>query len=74
MQHLVGLMLVILWMVQSVEGCPDVCKCTRKSGSEKTEVNCHKRGLRAFPSKLPLDAWILKLGEHLEVKQIIPKI
>ncbi len=62
MQHLAWLVLVILWMVQAVEGCPDVCKCSRKSGPEKSEVNCHKKGLRAFPSKLPPDAWILKLG------------
>lgn len=65
MQHLAWLMLVILWMVQAVEGCPDVCRCYRKAGPEKSEVNCHKMGLRAFPSKLPPDAWILKLGEYL---------
>lgn len=74
MQHLMWLMLVILLMVQSVEGCPDVCKCYRKSSPDKSEVNCHKRGLRAFPSELPPDAWILKLGEHLVVNQIIPFI
>lgn len=64
MQHLAWLMLVGLWMVQAAEVCPDVCKCSRKSGPEKSEVNCHKRGLRVFPSKLPPDAWILKLGEN----------
>lgn len=74
MQHLAWLMLVILWMVQAVAGCPNVCKCSRKSGLEKTEVNCHKRGLRAFPSNLPPDAWILKLGEYFVVNQIILKI
>lgn len=61
MQHLVW----GLWMVLAVEGCPNVCKCSRKSNPEKLEVNCHKRGLRAFPSNLPADAWILKLGEHM---------
>lgn len=60
-------------MAQAVEGCHDVCKCS-KSGSEKSEVNCHKRGLRAFPSRLPADAWILKLGEYFMVNQIIAKI
>lgn len=71
MRHLAWLMLVILWMVQAVDGCPDVCKCSRKYRSEKTEVNCHKRGLRAFPSKLPPDAWILKLGKHVVNQMII---
>nr|XP_046229884.1 leucine-rich repeat-containing protein 15 isoform X2 [Scatophagus argus] len=64
MQRLTCLMLVILWVVQLVEGCPNACKCSRKSGEGKSEVNCHKRGLRAFPTNLPTDAWILKLGEN----------
>ena len=59
--------MMVLWMVQALEGCPNVCKCSRKSGPTKSEVNCHKRGLRAFPSNLPPDAWILKLGEYLVV-------
>ncbi|KAM9354777.1 uncharacterized protein KZ484_012857 [Pholidichthys leucotaenia] len=51
-------LLIILYIGQTVEGCPAVCKCSRKSRLEKSEVNCHKRGLRVFPSKLPSDAWI----------------
>uniref|UniRef100_A0A3Q1G0H1 LRRCT domain-containing protein n=1 Tax=Acanthochromis polyacanthus TaxID=80966 RepID=A0A3Q1G0H1_9TELE len=65
MQHLVWLILAMQWMVEGVENCPDICKCSKKAGPEKSEVNCHKRGLHAFPSNLPPDAWILKLGEFL---------
>ncbi|MED6233487.1 hypothetical protein ATANTOWER_012455 [Ataeniobius toweri] len=64
MLPLTQLMLVILSMVQAVANCPGVCKCSRKSGPEKSEVNCHKKGLRTLPSNLPSDAWILKLGEN----------
>lgn len=72
MEHLAWLILAMLWMVQAIDSCPDVCKCSRKSGPEKSDVNCHKRGLRAFPSKLPSDAWIVKLGKHFN--QILSKI
>uniref|UniRef100_A0A3P8S2I7 LRRCT domain-containing protein n=1 Tax=Amphiprion percula TaxID=161767 RepID=A0A3P8S2I7_AMPPE len=65
MQHLVWLILAMQWMVEGVENCPDICKCSRKAGPEKSEVNCHKRGLHAFPSNLPPDAWILKLGNSV---------
>ncbi|XP_028253749.1 trace amine-associated receptor 1-like [Parambassis ranga] len=64
MQQIAWFMLAMLWIVQCVLGCPDTCKCSRKSGPEKSEVNCHKKGLRAFPSQLPSDAWIIKLGEN----------
>lgn len=67
MQFSVWLMLVILWVAQTVEGCPDICKCSRKSSPEKSEVNCHKRGLHIFPSNLPPDAWVLHLGRFLAV-------
>uniref|UniRef100_A0A3Q2UCP0 Si:dkey-1j5.4 n=1 Tax=Fundulus heteroclitus TaxID=8078 RepID=A0A3Q2UCP0_FUNHE len=65
MLPLTQLVLVSLSMVQAVASCPDVCKCSQKPGPEKSEVNCHKKGLRAFPSHLPPDAWILKLGKCL---------
>lgn len=68
MEHLAWLILAMLWMAQSIDSCPDVCKCSRKSGPEKSDVNCHKRGLRAFPSKLPSDAWIVKLGVYILIK------
>ncbi|XP_029965828.1 leucine-rich repeat-containing protein 15-like isoform X2 [Salarias fasciatus] len=58
------LMLALLWTVQTMDACPDSCKCSRKSGPEKSEVNCHKKGLRVFPSQLPSDAWIIQLGEN----------
>lgn len=65
MKLVVWLMLATLWMVQAVGAvCPPACKCSRKSGPDRSEVNCHKRGLRAFPSNLPSDAWILKFGEN----------
>uniref|UniRef100_A0A672G9S5 LRRNT domain-containing protein n=1 Tax=Salarias fasciatus TaxID=181472 RepID=A0A672G9S5_SALFA len=57
------LMLALLWTVQTMDACPDSCKCSRKSGPEKSEVNCHKKGLRVFPSQLPSDAWIIQLGD-----------
>lgn len=56
------LMVITLWMAQAAYGCPDVCKCSITSGSMKTEVNCHKKGLHVFPTDLPSNAWILKLG------------
>uniref|UniRef100_A0A3B4TZV3 Si:dkey-1j5.4 n=1 Tax=Seriola dumerili TaxID=41447 RepID=A0A3B4TZV3_SERDU len=64
MQYLQWLLLVILWGAQTVESCPDVCKCSKMPDVEKSEVNCHKKGLQDFPSDLPPDAWILKLGEY----------
>ncbi|XP_054618698.1 immunoglobulin superfamily containing leucine-rich repeat protein-like [Dunckerocampus dactyliophorus] len=65
MKHFTYLMLAMVWMTQAgAEVCPDACKCSKKSGQDKTEVNCHKRGLRSFPSRLPSDAWVLKLGEN----------
>uniref|UniRef100_A0A7N6B3D5 LRRNT domain-containing protein n=1 Tax=Anabas testudineus TaxID=64144 RepID=A0A7N6B3D5_ANATE len=70
MQFPLCLMLVILWGAQTLEGCPDFCECSRKSGPEKSEVNCHKKGLRAFPSNLPPDAWVLHLGGYLAVNKI----
>uniref|UniRef100_A0A3B5KTP6 Si:dkey-1j5.4 n=1 Tax=Xiphophorus couchianus TaxID=32473 RepID=A0A3B5KTP6_9TELE len=66
----------------AVVSCPDVCKCSRKSNPEKSEVNCHKKGLRSLPSNLPPDAWILKLSapriesinlERNAIKSIHPK-
>jgi hypothetical protein len=46
-----------------VEGaCPEACRCSRKTSQERSEVNCHKKGLRSFPVELPPDAWVLKLG------------
>jgi len=42
--------------------CPDACRCSRKTNPERSEVNCHKKGLRSFPAKLPRDTWVLKLG------------
>ncbi|XP_077367213.1 uncharacterized protein LOC144010672 isoform X1 [Festucalex cinctus] len=81
MKYVKWWMLVMIWMVQTqAEVCPDACKCTNKSGQEKTEVNCHKRGLRAFPSKLPSDAWVLKFGENgitdlqANILGLVPKI
>lgn len=62
MWYLRGLTVIILWMTQAACGCPSVCKCSIMSASVKTEVNCHKRGLHVFPTDLPSDAWILKLG------------
>uniref|UniRef100_A0A3B3HHM6 LRRNT domain-containing protein n=1 Tax=Oryzias latipes TaxID=8090 RepID=A0A3B3HHM6_ORYLA len=62
MESLAWLGLVLLCVLQSAEACPSVCKCSKKSNPEKSEVNCHKRGLRTLPSNLPADAWILKLG------------
>ncbi|KAG7258549.1 hypothetical protein CRUP_029512 [Coryphaenoides rupestris] len=44
--------------------CPDACRCSRKTSPERSQVNCHKKGLRSFPAKLPRDAWVLKLGEN----------
>ncbi|KAM4522519.1 uncharacterized protein PAE49_002183 [Odontesthes bonariensis] len=67
-------------LLRTVESCPDVCKCSRKSGPEKSEVNCHKKGLRAFPSNIPSDVWILKLGENgitdlkANILRSVPKI
>uniref|UniRef100_A0A3B4X4P6 LRRNT domain-containing protein n=1 Tax=Seriola lalandi dorsalis TaxID=1841481 RepID=A0A3B4X4P6_SERLL len=74
MQYLQWLLLVILWRAQTVESCPDVCKCSKMPDVEKSEVNCHKKGLQDFPSDLPPDAWILKLGEYFSVNKINPKI
>lgn len=71
MQVYMTFTLALLWTVQTSKSCPDICKCSRMSVSEKVEVNCHKRGLRAFPSKLPTDAWILKLGDNLAIYQIM---
>lgn len=62
------LMVITLWTVPAAFCCPDICKCSIKSGSVKAKVDCHKRGLRVFPSNLPSDAWILKLGECVEHK------
>ena len=45
-----------------VGACPEACRCSRKTSQERSEVNCHKKGLRAFPAELPPDAWVLKLG------------
>lgn len=58
---------VVVWVAQAVEGCPHICKCTRKSSPEKSEVHCHKRGLDTFPSNLPPDAWVLHLSTYLVV-------
>lgn len=63
--YLRWLMLITLWMLPAALSCPVACKCSIKSGSIKTEVNCQKRGLPVFPSNLPTDAWILKLGEYV---------
>lgn len=60
------LMVITLWTVPAAFCCPDICKCSIKSASVKAEVDCHKRGLHVFPSNLPSDAWILKLGECVE--------
>ncbi|ROL43420.1 Leucine-rich repeat-containing protein 15 [Anabarilius grahami] len=57
-------MCYVLWVAAAVENCPSDCKCSQKSSTEKTEVNCQKRGLQSIPPKLPLDSWILKMGEN----------
>lgn len=67
MQYLMWLVLVILLVAQTVENCPDLCKCPKISDLQKSEVNCHKKGLQDFPSNLPPDAWVLKLGGYLAV-------
>ncbi|RVE55917.1 hypothetical protein OJAV_G00230800 [Oryzias javanicus] len=64
MQLLAWFGLVLLCVLQSTGACPSICKCSKKSNPEKSEVNCHKRGLRSLPSDLPTDVWILKLGEN----------
>lgn len=68
MRYQKWLMVITLWTVPAAFCCPDICKCSIKSASVKAEVDCHKRGLRVFPSNLPSDAWILKLGECVEQK------
>lgn len=65
MRYLRWLMVMTMWMEQAACRCPEVCKCSITSGSVKTEVNCHKRGLPVFPTDLPSDGWILKLGEDV---------
>uniref|UniRef100_A0AAQ4QPZ7 Si:dkey-1j5.4 n=1 Tax=Gasterosteus aculeatus aculeatus TaxID=481459 RepID=A0AAQ4QPZ7_GASAC len=74
MHYQTWLMILVLWTIQAAEGCPDVCKCSKKSAPEKSEVNCHKKGLRAFPSRLPPDAWILKLDLKANALRSTPKV
>lgn len=64
MKLVAGLAVLWLWVAEAVENCPSVCKCSQKLSTEKTEVNCQKRGLENIPSLLPLDSWILKMGEQ----------
>lgn len=63
MRLLRWLPILFLWGINIVECCPDNCKCGQATSPERTEVNCHKRGLTAFPSNLPMDTWILKMGK-----------
>lgn len=65
MQLVACLAVLVFWVAEAVENCPDVCKCTKKTSPERSEVNCHKKGMRKFPSKLPPDSWILKMGESI---------
>ncbi|XP_029534610.1 leucine-rich repeat-containing protein 15-like [Oncorhynchus nerka] len=80
MQLVACLAVLVLCVAEAVENCPDVCKCTKQTSPERSEVNCHKKGMRKFPSKLPPDSWILKMGENRivdlppNVLKPIPKI
>lgn len=62
MQHSVVLMLVVLWVAQTVQTCPDVCKCSQKAELEKLEVDCHRKALQHFPAGVPHGASVLNLG------------
>uniref|UniRef100_A0A3B3ZXB5 Uncharacterized protein n=1 Tax=Periophthalmus magnuspinnatus TaxID=409849 RepID=A0A3B3ZXB5_9GOBI len=74
MRLFLHVILGLLWLTPSAGACPDSCKCSRKSGPERSEVNCHKRGLLTFPSNLPPDTWNLKLDLKAALLKTVPKI
>ncbi|KAG5276519.1 hypothetical protein AALO_G00106580 [Alosa alosa] len=73
MRLITCLPILVLWGINSAESCPDNCRCTQKKSPERSEVNCQKRGFSTFPSNLPMDTWVLKMGEN-RLEDIRPNI